>query len=725
MPRVYTQNRKRAISLTESLGVGGEGTVFAPSSDPSIVCKIYHERVLEERSAALNRKLTAMIDSPPEDPMLDAGTPTFAWPQELVFTDSNHTRFLGFIMPCIRHSFPLHKLYSAVDRKQLTFPTDSAGRPLPDYFVMTAAARNLAEAFRLLHTRGYVMADVNEDNIRFRTDATVSLIDNDSFQVRDRKSGEKFLVPVMKAEYWPVDSLDLHARGEALTPAHDQFGLAIFLFRLLMNGVHPFHGMGAAGEDPPSSVENIAAGRFPFLSAHSDGLRPPFHAPSYSSLPGELREYFQGSFVAGTRSPSARADAQTWVKALDRARATLKSCDHGHLYFAEAPQCPWCELAEARITCPKGHHYYRGEANCPRCRLEERRMARSSSAARRTNTPVTIAAPSPISTTPTSVLPVTAAPASASHTVPNTPSNPAPNVTLPSLKTLLRNPRAIRSSLAMLLLIAFVGANVWGPLHLLDRLTGRSNPLPLRKTPLGAFNPNDNAELILIPAGDFLMGDDEKYEGNGPIHPATLDAYYIYKTPVTVAQYLKFCKETGHAIPRTPDFNPNWSKSDHPIVNVSYIDALAYCDWAGVKLPTEAQWEKAASWDATRRVHRKYPWGDVFDTSKLQCSRVDFDAGGTKPVGSFPGGASPYGVLDMAGNVDQWCRDWSDHGFYISPESEKRNPDNQTVGDKDFRVLRGGSWETGNQTVFRTYQRYGLGPEYTAPGIGFRCAAGP
>ena len=234
-------------------------------------------------------------------------------------------------------------------------------------------------------------------------------------------------------------------------------------------------------------------------------------------------------------------------------------------------------------------------------------------------------------------------------------------------------------------------------------------------------NAKDDADMVFIPAGEFKMGSNAGGDREKPVHKVTLDGYYIYRTPVTVAQYLKFCDETGHAKPEAPSFNPNWFKRDHPIVNVSYNDALAYCNWAGVKLPTEAQWEKAAR----GTDGREYPWGEKFDRSKLWCSESKFDdAGGTKPVGSFPSGKSPFGVLDMAGNVWQWCSDWFDENFYSSRTATERNPENQAVGEKKYRVVRGGSWGYYVPGNFRSAYRLDDGPDGRGDGIGFRCASG-
>ena len=250
-------------------------------------------------------------------------------------------------------------------------------------------------------------------------------------------------------------------------------------------------------------------------------------------------------------------------------------------------------------------------------------------------------------------------------------------------------------------------------------------------------NAKDNADMIFIPAGEFTMGSPQSeidaldkqektdhFKNEGPQHKVMLDGYYVYKTPVTVAQYLKFCDETGHEKPFDPAFNPNWSKKDHPIVNVSYKDALAYCVWAGVKLPTEAQWEKAASWDDGTKKKRKFPWGNEFDRTKLWCSEnKEGDAEGTKPVGSFPSGASYYGVLDMEGNVWQWCSDYYDKNFYSTRFAKDHNPDNQKINEYGTFVVRGGSWNDIIPSNFRVAGRLDRWRGDTV--IGFRCVSGP
>jgi serine/threonine-protein kinase len=226
-------------------------------------------------------------------------------------------------------------------------------------------------------------------------------------------------------------------------------------------------------------------------------------------------------------------------------------------------------------------------------------------------------------------------------------------------------------------------------------------------------NPNDGAEMVWVPAGTFTMGsgDGKKIDNNDetPSHQVYLDGYWIYKTEVTVGQYKKFCAATGHQMPRAP----SWGWQDtHPIVNVSWDDAQAYCAWAGVKLPTEAQWEKAAR----GTDGRIYPWGNEFSSSKAWTS--ESGATHTAPVGSFPDGASPYGCLDMAGNVWEWCQDWYGKDYYASsPSSNPTGP-----GYAEGRVLRGGSWN-GNSSFCRCANRNSNDPSFGGYDFGFRCVA--
>ena len=151
------------------------------------------------------------------------------------------------------------------------------------------------------------------------------------------------------------------------------------------------------------------------------------------------------------------------------------------------------------------------------------------------------------------------------------------------------------------------------------------------------------------------------------------------------------------------------------MVNVSWYNAAAYSRWARVRLPTEAQWEKAAR----GTDGRKFPWGNEWDKSKCANS-MGQSLSSTKPVGSYASGASPYGVMDMAGNVWEWCADWYDANFYA--KAPTRNPKGPSTGA--FRVLRGGSWCRDLELNFRAAYRLIIDPAFRLNYFGFRCASG-
>jgi formylglycine-generating enzyme required for sulfatase activity len=196
-------------------------------------------------------------------------------------------------------------------------------------------------------------------------------------------------------------------------------------------------------------------------------------------------------------------------------------------------------------------------------------------------------------------------------------------------------------------------------------------------------------ELIRISAGEFLYGEDKR--------KVTLPEYWIARTPVTNTQYKAFVDATGYRPPQ------HWQvgqipkgKENHPVVNVDWTDAGNFSAWAGVRLPTEQEWEKAAR----GTDGREYPWG-AWQPGRSNSAEAGI--GTTTPVDRFPSGASPYGVLDIAGNVWEWCADWSD-------------------SSRQYRVLRGGSFDDNAQSV-RCAIRYRNFPETRREHFGFRVAS--
>jgi formylglycine-generating enzyme required for sulfatase activity len=241
------------------------------------------------------------------------------------------------------------------------------------------------------------------------------------------------------------------------------------------------------------------------------------------------------------------------------------------------------------------------------------------------------------------------------------------------------------------------------------------------------------AGMLWIPAGEFRMGSNPDqveqaaewcgcnkrgFEDEQYLHKVYLDGFYIDQYEVSNRQFQAFADASGYVTDAEHKNEANtWRTAyaagmgDYPVVWMSWNDARAYCDWAGKRLPTEAEWEKAArGTDA-----RLWPWGSDWDADRLNSGQGGRRA--TTPVGSFPDGASPYGVLDMAGNVWEWVNDWYAAAYYQT--GNDRNPTGPESGED--RVLRGGGYNNGLYEV-RTAHRHKGGQTGYAPDHGFRCA---
>ena len=229
--------------------------------------------------------------------------------------------------------------------------------------------------------------------------------------------------------------------------------------------------------------------------------------------------------------------------------------------------------------------------------------------------------------------------------------------------------------------------------------------------------------MVLVPAGEFVMGCEEVCDGYAsnssmqPEHTVYLDAYWIEKYEVTNAQYKLFCDETSRSYPPDPGFAEMseyfLNYPDFPVMKVTWYDAQAYAQWSGKRLPTEAEWEKASR-SADLRC---WPWGDTSDQGNANVNGVsEQDAWQYScPVSSFSHAPSPYGCLNMAGNVWEWCQDSFDPAYYlVSP------PMNPVCNTGTSKVLRGGSFSAGVSST-RCSVRESTDPANTSPHIGFRC----
>ena len=225
--------------------------------------------------------------------------------------------------------------------------------------------------------------------------------------------------------------------------------------------------------------------------------------------------------------------------------------------------------------------------------------------------------------------------------------------------------------------------------------------------------------MVYVPAGEFIMGSNRAdptdfnqrdnvglaYNDARPQHKATTAAFFIDVTEVTNAQYQKYCVATGAVVP------PHWKdgqfaegEADFPVHHVNWYEATAYAKWAGKRLPTEIEWEKTAR----GTEGRNFPWGSDWNPSRVSGAEKEV------AVGKSPQGVSPYGALDMAGNIAEWTSSWFD--AYPKSPTNQRN-----FGDKTLKVIRGGAWVTGqmlNQSFYREVSR----PQSRLALVGFRCA---
>ena len=241
---------------------------------------------------------------------------------------------------------------------------------------------------------------------------------------------------------------------------------------------------------------------------------------------------------------------------------------------------------------------------------------------------------------------------------------------------------------------------------------------------------DDGMPMVYVPAGQFSMGSEDGYEDEQPVHTVYLDGYWIDQTEVTNAMYAQCVASGACTVPsdfssyKRLSYYGNSQYGDYPVIYVNWYQAKDYCQWAGRELPTEAQWEKAARGPDGRA----FPWGEAQPAGTLvnfsdrnndfiwSDDSVDDGFADTAPVASYPDGASPYGALDMAGNVFEWVADWYDSSYYS--QSPANNPTGPLSGK--YRVRRGGSWDL-NVNHIRTANRHWDHPE-TSTNLGFRCA---
>jgi serine/threonine protein kinase len=319
----------KTIVLGAELGSGGEGKIYEVNGEPSLVAKVYHQG-----KNTNEEKLKVMFANPPQDPTSSQNHVSISWTVDLLRT-TNNQQIVGFLMGKATNMRPIHSFYTPKNRRQQLSGFN--------YLYLHRTARNLAAAIGALHARDYVIGDVNESNILVAETALITLVDTDSFQVRDPQNGNVHRCPVGKLEFTPPELQGKNFRDIDRNLEHDLFGLGVLIFQLLMEGTHPFEGIfQGAGEPPPKEIR-ISAGHFPY--SQNVPYRPKPLAPSFNTVSPTLQKLFLQCFEDGYQDPKARPDAQTWRNALKEAENDLIICStsNNHLYGNHLNACPWCE----------------------------------------------------------------------------------------------------------------------------------------------------------------------------------------------------------------------------------------------------------------------------------------------------------------------------------------------------------------------------------------------
>ncbi|MFL5328766.1 MAG: helix-hairpin-helix domain-containing protein [Gemmataceae bacterium] len=337
IPAVVDQNGQ-PIKLDQQLGSpGGEGTVYSVGGDTAWAAKIYHAHL---RSAERFEKVKALIGA--TNPKLLS---VAAWPKALLF-EARSRQPIGFVMPRLSADCqPIQQLYNPVQRLKF-FPRSG-------WHFQVRAAQNIAAAFEEVHRAGCLMGDVNERNELVSSQASVKLIDCDSFQVRN--NGRSYLCEVGVAQYTPPELQGKSFQGLVRTENHDRFGIAVLIYQLLFVGRHPYAGLHSDEASPEDLIARYRFSQGP--AAHTWGMAPPPHTPTFSDIPLEIGALFRRAFERGSEK-GTRPTAAEWLTALQRLEREIAKCpaDPGHQFWRGAKSCVWCRLAN------HGPEYYFGVA---------------------------------------------------------------------------------------------------------------------------------------------------------------------------------------------------------------------------------------------------------------------------------------------------------------------------------------------------------------------------
>ncbi len=725
--QVRAQTTGRVITLQEKtlLAEGGEARIYLVPFDRGLLAKIY-----KNPNPQRVRKLPIMLANPPADPMRAQGGVSIAWPVEILETADGLSRVVGFLMPRVSDVRPVFEYYNPKSRQ--------AHCPQFDYRYLHRTARNLAVAVAALHARGYIVGDLNQSNILVSQRALVTLVDCDSFQVRDPRSGEVLRCPVGKPEFTPPELYGCRFSEVDRRVEHDLFGLAILIFQLLMEGTHPFAGVFLGAGDPPPYEERIRAGHFPYGTSRKSPYAPMPFAPPWELLHPTLRALFVRCFEDGHCRPAARPDATCWRSALDEVETTFARCGRNgqHWYGNHLGSCPWCERTERLGGYdPFPARGLLGRAVHPRRRPVPRPLPR---VGRLPPRPRPTAPPPKWASHPWVARLMAAGRMALGYLA-------AALTTLwhwarQLYQTIESIPAVVAVLIAWLALLAVYYLPEWYvyrrllpalEVSLRPELASKAPP-PAEPTPPTSptlpgrrvtqfertgqtlslhFDPDVTIRFVLIRPGVFVMGADDGYESERPAHTVRLTRpFYLTIHEITQAQWFAVMESwpSNFRDPLSPVTNVSWTECQQ------FARRLTEClgdPSLHFRLPTEAEWEYAC------RAGSRAEWSFGDDATKLGkfAWYADNSGGRVHPVGQKKPNA--WGLYDMHGNAAEWCHDWYDGQYYrrslpIDPPGPPRGT---------ARVIRGGSardWQNNTRSAFR----YQANPDHRMETVGFRIA---
>jgi DNA-binding helix-hairpin-helix protein with protein kinase domain len=324
------------LETDKPVGGGGEAFVYRVKDDATRLAKVYHRP-----SSDASAKLAFMLANPPGNPTATRGHQAYAWPTALI-TPPRSNSVVGFLMPNVTGMKEVFDFYNPGQRRKTCARFN--------YRYLMQSARNIAGIMHELHSKGYVVGDVNQRNILVSDAAMVTVLDTDSFQCRDPKTGHLYLCRVRSDGFIAPEAYLRGTKDCERTVEQDLFGLAVLIFHLLMEGIHPFAAKYLGDGDPPyaQQQQSIIAGVFPYAN-RSGQFAPVPTAPPFEMLNPEIRALFLRCFVDGHETPTARPTAKEWQRALATASKDLVECPaNKHHYYDRhlGDVCPWCARAK-------------------------------------------------------------------------------------------------------------------------------------------------------------------------------------------------------------------------------------------------------------------------------------------------------------------------------------------------------------------------------------------